>query len=127
MKAAERPIIVITSNAEKELPDAFLRRCVFHYISFPEAERLEEIIRVHFPNLEGELLRACLVRFYGLRDMPELRKKPSTSELIDWVGALQAGGIPPETLVNELPFLGTLLKKEQDQVQFQRRWMPGRR
>ncbi len=126
IRAKERPIVVITSNAEKELPDAFLRRCVFHYIAFPEADRLEEIIRVHYPNLEGDLLRAALVRFYGVRDLPEIRKKPSTSELLDWVQALQIAGISSEAIEEQLPFLGTLLKKEQDQGAFQRRWRAGR-
>ena len=126
IRAKERPIVIITSNAEKELPDAFLRRCVFHYIAFPEAEGLEQIIRVHYPNLEAELLRAALVRFYGVRDLPEVRKKPSTSELLDWVQALQLAGIPAESIEKELPFLGTLLKKEQDQGAFQRRWRAGR-
>lgn len=127
IRAAERPIVIITSNAEKELPDAFLRRCVFHYISFPEQERLDAIVRVHFPQIEEALLSACLLRFYSLRDLPELRKKPSTSELIDWVAALQAGGIAPERLSTELPFLGTLVKKEQDQEMVARRWARGGR
>jgi len=112
--ATIRPIVVITSNAEKELPDAFLRRCVFHYISFPGEAMLTEILKVHFPDLEETLLSAALVRFLALRDIPELRKRPSTSELVDWVAALLRGGIDPAQLKTELPFMGTLLKKEQD-------------
>ena len=127
IKAKERPIVIITSNAEKELPDAFLRRCVFHYISFPEKERLESIVQVHYPDLEEDLLSACLLRFYALRQLPELRKKPSTSELLDWIAALRAAGMTPEKIENEMPFLGTLLKKEQDQDMFKRRWSRGGR
>lgn len=112
--ATHRPIVIITSNNEKELPDAFLRRCVFHYIEFPGPDMLARIVRVHFPQLEDRLLSAALTRFIALRDLPELRKKPSTSELIDWVAALIYGGISPEKLQTELPFLGTLIKKEQD-------------
>jgi MoxR-like ATPase len=112
--AVHRPVVVITSNAEKELPDAFLRRCVFHYIAFPDQAMLTEILKVHFPTLEEDLLSAALIRFLALRDVPELRKRPSTSELVDWVSALNRGGIDPALLANELPFLGTLLKKEQD-------------
>ena len=112
--ATQRPIVIITSNAEKELPDAFLRRCVFHYIAFPDKAMLAEILQVHFPTLESDLLSAALVRFLALRDIPDLRKRPSTSELVDWVAALIRGGIDPEQLDRELPFVGTLLKKEQD-------------
>lgn len=112
--AKHRPIVVITSNAEKELPDAFLRRCVFHYIEFPDKQLMEEIVRVHHPDVEAELLRQVLVRFYWLRDVPDLRKRPSTSELIDWIAALRRGGIDPETIEIELPFLGVLLKRESD-------------
>jgi len=127
IKAEERPIVIITSNAEKELPDAFLRRCVFHYISFPDGDNLEDIVRVHYPNLDEELLRACLLKFYHLRELPEVRKKPSTSELLDWVAALQAAGVAPEQIEEQIPFLGTLLKKEQDQELLQRRWRRGSR
>ena len=127
IKAKERPIVIITSNAEKELPDAFLRRCVFHYISFPEQERLASIVQVHYPDLEEDLLSACLLRFYALRQLPELRKKPSTSELLDWIAALRAAGMAPERIESEMPFLGTLLKKEQDQDMFKRRWSRGGR
>ncbi len=109
-----RPIVVITSNNEKELPDAFLRRCVFHYIAFPDKAEMENIIRVHHPDVEAELLRQVLLRFYWLRDLPEIRKKPSTSELIDWIAALRRGGVSTESIEGELPFLGVLMKREND-------------
>lgn len=112
--AIHRPIVVITSNAEKELPDAFLRRCIFHYIEFPQAELMEEIVRVHFPNIKDDLLREALKAFYKLRAIDDFRKKPSTSELIDWIQALTAGGIPHDKVSSEIPFVGTLLKKETD-------------
>ncbi len=112
--AKVRPIVIITSNAEKELPDAFLRRCVFHYIEFPERELMEEIVRVHHPDVEKELLDQVLVRFYWLRDLPDLRKRPSTSELIDWIAALRRAGIEADAIEAELPFLGVLLKRESD-------------
>jgi MoxR-like ATPase len=112
--AKHRPIVVITSNAEKELPDAFLRRCVFHYIAFPGRELMAEIIRVHYPTLEDDLLEQVLERFYALRRIDALRKKPSTSELIDWLQALIVGGVTAAQLENKLPFLGVLLKKESD-------------
>jgi len=112
--AIHRPIVVITSNAEKELPDAFLRRCIFHYIEFPNPELMEEIVRVHFPNIKDNLLREALKAFYKLREIDDFRKKPSTSELIDWIQALIAGGIPHDMVSSEIPFVGTLLKKETD-------------
>ena len=112
--AKHRPIVIITSNAEKELPDAFLRRCVFHYIEFPDKELMTDIVKVHHPDIEDELLRQVLVRFYWLRDLPDLRKRPSTSQLIDWIAALRRGGIEPQTIEMELPFLGVLLKRESD-------------
>jgi MoxR-like ATPase len=112
--AIHRPIVVITSNAEKELPDAFLRRCIFHYIEFPQAELMQEIVRVHFPNIKDELLREALKAFYKLRAIDDFRKKPSTSELIDWIHALTVGGIPHDKISSEIPFVGTLLKKETD-------------
>jgi len=112
--ANHRPIVVITSNAEKELPDAFLRRCIFHYIEFPNSELMEEIVRVHFPNIKDSLLREALKAFYKLREIDDFRKKPSTSELIDWIRALIAGGIPHDKVSSEIPFVGTLLKKETD-------------
>jgi MoxR-like ATPase len=118
VRAAHRPIVIITSNAEKELPDAFLRRCIFHYIAFPSEPLMRQIIAVHFPDLEEELLRRCLLRFYQLRQRPDLRKKPSTSELLDWIGALLRAGVSPERLDEELPMLGVLLKRERDILQF---------
>lgn len=112
--AKQRPIVVITSNAEKELPDAFLRRCIFHYIAFPDREMMEEIIAAHYGKLEEKLLAACLDGFYSLREMHELVKKPSTSELLDWIQALRIGGIDPERIQKEMPFAGVLLKKTED-------------
>ena len=112
--AKQRPIVVITSNAEKELPDAFLRRCVFHYIAFPDKETMTRIVRVHHPDVEDELLHQVLLRFYWLRELPEIRKRPSTSELIDWIAALRRAGIPSDRIEQELPFLGVLLKREND-------------
>jgi MoxR-like ATPase len=112
--ANHRPIVVITSNAEKELPDAFLRRCIFHYIEFPNQELMEEIVKVHFPDIKDSLLREALKAFYKLREIDDFRKKPSTSELIDWIRALIAGGVPHDKVSSEIPFVGTLLKKETD-------------
>ncbi|MBC7659947.1 MAG: MoxR family ATPase [Chitinophagaceae bacterium] len=112
--AKQRPIILITSNAEKELPDAFLRRCIFHYISFPQPEEMKSILRVHHPHVEEKLVEQCLLRFYWLREQNEIRKKPSTSELVDWIGALVRAGVSIKCLEKELPFLGVLLKKESD-------------
>ena len=112
--AVYRPITVITSNAEKELPDAFLRRCIFHYIEFPVPELMEEIVQVHFPDIKDKLLQEAQKAFYALREIDEFRKKPSTSELIDWIRALLAGGVSHEKISKDIPFAGTLLKKEQD-------------
>jgi MoxR-like ATPase len=112
--ARHRPIVIITSNAEKELPDAFLRRCIFHYIAFPDPEGMERIVRVHHPNLEKRILEQALETFYTLRNVPNIQKKPSTSELIDWLQALVVGGINPNRIKKELPFLGVLLKKNED-------------
>ena len=112
--AAKRPFTLITSNAEKELPDAFLRRCVFHYIQFPDREQMEAIVRVHHPDLEQALLDAALDRFFALRKQPSLRKRPSTSELIDWLTVLVHAGMEPERIKTEDPFLGVLLKQEAD-------------
>ena len=114
VKAKKRPIVIITSNAEKELPDAFLRRCVFHYIDFPSKELMADIIRVHFPNLEENVLNAALKTFYNLRNVPGLQKKPTTSELIDWIRALTISRIPVEKIESSLPFAGVLLKKNED-------------
>jgi MoxR-like ATPase len=118
VEATQRPVVIITSNAEKELPDAFLRRCIFHYIEFPDARLMADIVAVHHPNLEEKLLKQCLDKFYWLRHQPDVRKKPSTSELIDWIGALMRAGISAESLEKELPFMGVLLKREEDLVQF---------
>ena len=114
IKAKHRPIVLITSNAEKELPDAFLRRCVFHYIEFPDKEMMERIVRVHVPGLDQRLLDLATQAFYWLRDVPGLQKKPSTSELIDWVQALERGGVDHESIAARLPFMGVLLKKDHD-------------
>ncbi len=112
--ATERPVVIITSNNEKELPDAFLRRCIFHYIEFPDANLMKQIVAVHHPNLDATLLDQVLIKFYWLREQSELRKKPSTSELIDWISALLRAGITPDQLEAHIPFVGALLKKEQD-------------
>jgi len=112
--ARERPVVIITSNAEKELPDAFLRRCVFHFIEFPDREMMARIVRVHHPDVESKLLERTLQSFYALRDEVGLRKRPSTSELIDWITALRRAGISMKELEEGLPFLGVLLKREQD-------------
>ncbi|MDO4539625.1 MAG: MoxR family ATPase [Syntrophomonadaceae bacterium] len=112
--AKTRPIVIITSNAEKELPDAFLRRCIFHYIAFPDATEMERIIRVHHPNVEKKLLAQAMETFYMIRSIPNIQKKPSTSELIDWLQALVVGGISPGKIKQDLPFLGVLLKKNED-------------
>jgi len=114
IKAKHRPIVIITSNSEKELPDPFLRRCIFHYIEFPDNELMQEIVNVHFPDIETKILREALKKFYWLREFDMLRKKPSTSELIDWLQALIIGGIPHSRISKELPFMGTLLKKKED-------------
>ena len=114
IKAKTRPIVIITSNAEKELPNAFLRRCIFHYISFPNREQMEEIVRVHFDNLDENLLQQTLEAFYWIRDLDEIEKKPSTSELVDWIHALSLSGIPHEDIVKKIPFAGVLLKKDRD-------------
>lgn len=112
--AKERPIVIITSNAEKELPDAFLRRCIFHYIDFPEEELMSEIVRTHYPNVKENLLKNAMDVFYQIRSVRDVRKKPSTSELIDWIQALQIGGIPEEQIKENLPFVGVMVKKDED-------------
>jgi MoxR-like ATPase len=114
--ARHRPVVIITSNNEKELPDAFLRRCVFHFIDFPSEELMKRIVRVHHPSLDGHLVDQAVVAFYELRAVPRLRKKPSTSELIDWLAVLARSEVGADRLRRELPlpFAGVLLKKEQD-------------
>jgi len=109
-----RPIVIITSNNEKELPDAFLRRCVFHFIEFPDHNFMRRIVEVHHPNLESDVVDQVLKAFYELRDGVRLRKRPSTSELIDWIAVLKKAGIREVKLDKSVPFLGTLLKKEQE-------------
>jgi MoxR-like ATPase len=124
--ARHRPIIVITSNNEKELPDAFLRRCFFHYIKFPDRDTMAQIVDVHYPNLKRSLLSEALNAFYKLREVPGLKKKPSTSELLDWIKLLLAEDIPPEALRSDdrrqaiPPLYGALLKNEQDVHLFER-------
>ncbi|BDD94850.1 MoxR family ATPase [Pandoraea sp. XJJ-1] len=126
VKARHRPLVIITSNNEKELPDAFLRRCFFHYIKFPEPSTMQSIIDVHFPNIRRELVNAAMATFFEVRDIPGLKKKPSTSELIDWLKLLMAEEIGPEALRsadNKLaipPLAGALLKNEQDMHLFER-------
>lgn len=112
--AKKRPIVIVTSNNEKELPDAFLRRCVFHYIAFPDEALMKDIVRVHHPQVEERLLTTAMTRFFWLRKQPDIRKRPSTSELIDWIGALMKTGVPIEKIENEVPFVGLLLKREGD-------------
>lgn len=114
--ARQRPIVVITSNNEKELPDAFLRRCVFHFIDFPNEELMRQIVAVHHPKLEGEILDQAINAFYQIRGMERVRKRPSTSELIDWIAVLKQAGVSNVRLEESFPFLGTLLKKEQDHL-----------
>ena len=126
VKARHRPLVFITSNNEKELPDAFLRRCFFHYIKFPDASTMQRIVDVHFPGLKKELLGAALQRFYDVRELPGLKKKPSTSELLDWLKLLLAEDIPLEVLQSRddraavPPLVGALLKNEQDVSLFEK-------
>lgn len=112
--ARHRPIVIITSNAEKELPDAFLRRCVFHYIEFPEPEGMNQIVRAHFPSVDENLMRQATSAFYRVRNIPGIQKKPGTAELIDWIQAIRIGGVDPSALNKEIPFAGVLLKKSED-------------
>jgi len=126
VKAKHRPLVLITSNNEKELPDAFLRRCFFHYIRFPDHETMERIVRVHHPGIKKQLLREALEAFFEIREVPGLKKKPSTSELLDWLKLLMAEDIPPEALHSQdthkiiPPLHGALLKNEQDVHLFER-------
>ncbi len=114
VEAKLRPVVVITTNAEKELPDAFLRRCVFHYLNFPTADRMKQIIDVHLPGLDHQLVDVALTRFYGIRKNENLRKPPSTSELLDWLMVLSKAGVPSEAIARGIPFVGVLVKQEQD-------------
>lgn len=114
VKAKHRPIVIITSNAEKELPDAFLRRCIFHYIDFPDEALMEEIVRTHYPEVEEHLLKNAMDVFYSIRALRDIRKKPSTSELIDWINAMQIGGISADEIRAKLPFIGVVVKKDED-------------
>jgi MoxR-like ATPase len=125
--AAQRPVVVITSNNEKDLPDAFLRRCVFHFIEFPDPELMRRIVHVHHPALTDKLVEQSLSIFYELRALTRLRKRPSTSELIDWIAALKASGASNLKLDGHLPFLGALLKREQDLQVFAETFGGGRR
>lgn len=126
IKAAQRPLVIITSNNEKELPDAFLRRCFFHYISFPDADTMSQIIDVHYPDIKERLVKNALASFYEVRDVPGLKKKPSTSELLDWLKLLMNEDIDPETLREQdagkliPPLHGALIKNEQDVHLFER-------
>ena len=126
IRAKHRPLVFITSNNEKELPDAFLRRCFFHYIKFPEADTMKQIVDVHFPGLKDELLKAAMKTFFDIRNLPGLKKKPSTSELLDWLKLLMAEDIPLEALqsqdnkVSVPPLVGALLKNEQDITLFEK-------
>ena len=113
IKAIQRPIVIITSNAEKELPDAFLRRCIFHYIEFPDQELMKAIVSVHFKDIEEHLLQQVMDAFYWIRGLSHIQKKPSTSEIIDWIQALIVGGIDPDK-IKEIPYCGVLLKKNED-------------
>lgn len=133
VEAKQRPVVIITSNNEKELPDAFLRRCFFHYIQFPTADEMRDIVNVHFPNLKKQLLDDALSAFFRVRDVPGLKKKPSTSELIDWLKLLVAEDIPPEALHEKdgksalPPLYGALLKNEQDIHLFEKLMFMARR
>tara|TARA_X000000950_G_scaffold198419_1_gene238984 strand:- start:358 stop:1221 length:864 start_codon:yes stop_codon:yes gene_type:complete len=126
IKAAKRPLVIITSNNEKELPDAFLRRCFFHYISFPDADTMQQIVNVHYPDIKERLVKNALGSFYEVRDVPGLKKKPSTSELLDWLKLLMNEDIDPETLREQdagkliPPLHGALIKNEQDVHLFER-------
>ena len=126
IKATQRPLVIITSNNEKELPDAFLRRCFFHYISFPDADTMSQIVNVHYPDIKDRLVKSALSSFYEVRDVPGLKKKPSTSELLDWLKLLMNEDIDPETLREQdagkmiPPLHGALIKNEQDVHLFER-------
>jgi MoxR-like ATPase len=125
--ARQRPVVIITSNNEKDLPDAFLRRCVFHFIDFPDVDLMKRIVAVHHPDLTDALVEQALAIFYELRALTRLRKRPSTSELVDWLAALKAMGIRSVKLDDQLPFLGALLKREQDLLAFSEALGPGKK
>ena len=114
IKTKHRPIVIITSNAEKELPDAFLRRCIFHYIAFPDEEKMREIIKVHYGDIDQKLVDNAIEAFYEIRKMNDLQKKPSTSELLDWIQALMISGVSVDDLSARMPYVGVLLKKNED-------------
>lgn len=120
IKAKNPPIVVITSNAEKELPDAFLRRCAFHFIEFPDEEMMKDIIKAHYPDIEETLMKQVLDAFFYVREYYDLKKKPSTSELLDWIKALQLSGLKTDNLRQDMPLAGFLLKKDEDLEQFKK-------
>ena len=122
MRAAVRLIVIITSNAEKELPDALLGRCIFHYIQFSNPTQMKKIVQAHFENLDEALLEQILETFYKIRDMRNLEKKPGMSELLDWVHALTLSGISPEQIKERLPFAGILIKKDNDMKLIHENW-----
>ena len=122
VKAKTRPIVIITSNAEKELPDAFLRRCVFHYIDFPDKGKMKEIIDVHYPDIDEVLVERAMKAFYKIRELDDIQKKPSTSELIDWIQALITSGVDVGKIVEEMPYPGVLLKKNEDLDTLKAEW-----
>ncbi|MBE6005676.1 MAG: MoxR family ATPase [Sarcina sp.] len=123
IRAKHRPVVIITSNAEKELPDAFLRRCIFHYIEFPSLAQMKEIIRAHFGDIDAELVQQAVLTFYNIRRVPNLAKKPSTSELLDWLRALNAAGVDPASIASDLPYPGVLIKKDKDLLQVRKALM----
>ena len=114
VRAKHRPIVIITSNAEKELPDAFLRRCIFHYIDFPDRDKMEEIINVHFGDIDRKLVQEAMKAFYDIRGLRQIQKKPTTSELLDWIQALSVSGVDVSDIAEHIPYVGVLLKKNQD-------------
>ena len=118
IKAKNPPVVVITSNAEKELPDAFLRRCAFHFIEFPDQSMMRDIILAHYPDIEESLISQVLDAFFYVREYFDLKKKPSTSELLDWIKALRLSGLPTDSLRQDMPLAGFLLKKDEDLEQF---------